>query len=312
MCRVIKLGGNALSTPLKQKEALKLFEKQKDKLVVVVSAIGRLGFPYATDTLLKLIDPEKITPKEKARLLSCGEIVASIVLSNLLNQNNLKAISISPLKIGFLSDSNYLKSYVHEIDNGQWINLLDDYDIIVIPGFVACNDQGEVTLLGRGGSDLSAIFIGEVCKIDQVTLYKDVDGVYVTQGGLMKQEPIPNLSYDEMIAMENIGFEIVNLDAIKEAKNAGITIYVKNVNGCEKMTEISSKESKRNMLGINVVDNALLLASLNPKDLIRKVEELLNHHHIYFKENEIMKNYVRIKVNLSQLYLAKKLILEYF
>ncbi len=313
MCRIIKLGGNALSTPTKQKEALQLFNKDNlEKTIVVVSAIGRLGFPYATDTLSKLIEPEAVLEQEKARLLACGEIVASVFFSNLLNQNNIKAISISPTKIGFLSDSKYLKSYVYELDNSAWSELLNSYDVLVMPGFLAVDREGDITLLGRGGSDLSAIFLAEVCKIDEVTLFKDVDGVFVTHGGNIKQEPFEYLSYQEMIAMENIGFKIINLDAIKEAMETKVNIVVRNINGSNKKTIISDRESSKLLLGINIIDNELYFATLKPEELITQIEEVLNKSHIYLKDKKIFFNHICIKLNLSQIYLAKRLVLDYY
>ena len=185
---VYKYGGTSL---LDEEEIVKTINdglKEHGKIIIVVSAIGRYPYPYSTDALFKLCD--NLTQNEVSRIVSCGEIISSVRLSSILNKNYIKAISLSIYDIELEFDEEFkindkIKSY------------LQDYDVVIIPGFIGLKDK-EVVLLPRGGSNITASFLAYHYGCDLV-IFTDVDGLYQEDPKLNnKVERIPLLSYETL------------------------------------------------------------------------------------------------------------------
>lgn len=309
---IFKFGGTALATRKNLDAVIKTIKAHNDKkIIVVVSAIGREGYPYATETFLKHLSSDKITLKERDRYLACGEIISSVLLSELLNNEGIKAYSLSYLELGFLSDNNYSSGYIKEINNDAIVSYLNDYDVLIAPGFVASSEEGEVITLGRGASDLTAVLLGQIMKKDQVVLYKDVEGVYpflITN--LKGYYHYSELSYQEMLMLYQIGYKIINKDAIVEAETGKITLVVQNVLNDQSKTIISSKYTDKEIVGFNVVNNEFLIATAYPCKVQEEIRLLAAENHIFFKDEQIGDNIYRFTISNSQIFLLRRMIIQ--
>lgn len=178
--KVYKIGGSSLDTEYKLSSLLKIFN-DNEKKIIVVSAIGRLNDPYSTDTLLN--NTKYVTKEETNLLVSTGEIISSVILSNFLNKNKIKTISISPYVFN-----------IKKINKNIITNYFKKYDIIVIPGFIYTN-KFTIYTLARGGSTLSAAIIAKHFSKDLIII-TDVCGIYNH-----KNENIPLLTYSDFVKL---------------------------------------------------------------------------------------------------------------
>lgn len=176
---VLKFGGSSLSTPeLREIAASRVLEavRRAERPVVVCSAIGRAPEPYATDTLAGLIGPVRSGPNRDL-LLACGEMIASAVFAELLCSLGHNAQAVTGLQAGITTDERYGDAEITEIDPVPLRRLLARDVIPVVTGFQGGTRARAVTTLGRGGSDLTAIALGDALGASAVEIYTDVSGV---------------------------------------------------------------------------------------------------------------------------------------
>jgi aspartate kinase len=176
---VQKFGGSSLATAeLREIAASRVLAvRQSGKFpVVVCSAIGRTPDPYATDTLAKLVEPARGGPNRDV-LIACGETIACAVFAELLTSLGAAAQAVTGGQAGFVSDETWGDAKIVTIDPTHVLRLIDNGVIPVVTGFQATSVNGATTTLGRGGSDLTAIALGDALKADAVEIYTDVSGV---------------------------------------------------------------------------------------------------------------------------------------
>lgn len=175
---VQKFGG----TSVKNKEKLDVVcnriieaKKSENKVIVIVSAQGQ-----TTDDLINTAKEyvKNIYPKEMDLLLATGEIQTVALLTMLLKEKGYKAIGITGIQAGIITDSNHMNAKIIDVVQYSILNKLQNNDIIVITGFQGSDRYGNITTLGRGGSDLSAVAIAACLQAQQCEIYTDVDGVY--------------------------------------------------------------------------------------------------------------------------------------
>lgn len=309
--KVIKFGGTAFQTPKLVDNVCKIIKEIEKPVIVVVSAIGRRGFPFATDTLIDSIRDNHLSDKEYDRLLGLGEIYSSIFLSNSLNRCGINAYALSYLETGIECNDNYFDGKVLSVDNEKIGLFSKKHDVLVVPGFIGFTRENEVITLGRGTSDLTAVELAVVNKIEEVVLYKDVAGIYPTLFiNLVKINPYENLSYQEVLALIEIGFSPINKKAILEAEKEDVVIHVKNFYGGGQGTIISKDDSKRKIIGFNVDNNKVLIACLSVDKVKDELEKLLREQHVYIKEDEYSDMYFSFRVNTSQLLLVRQILLK--
>lgn len=311
---VLKFGGTATKTKASREKIINIVkELLPEKVIIVASAMGRNGFPYATDTLKELVNEDNITKKELDRLLSVGEIISTIVLCSELNASGVNAYSLSALELGLTSDSNFGDAYVKELDNERIVALFKEYDVLVAPGFIAANENGELTTFKRGGSDLSAVFIGILTNAEKIILYKDVDGIFPMHPPANKLiHPYKHISYSEMLALISTGYHVVQKDALLEAEKHKIQIQIKNYMKRDGGTIISEVANGSKIIGLNSNQNEINIATFHVEELKEKVETLLKNQHIYIKEVIGGENILSFKLSTSQLFLARRLIINNF
>jgi aspartate kinase len=158
-------------------------------------------------------------------LLSCGEVISSIVTSDLARSKGLNVTSLAPVEIGIVTDALHTDANILLVDTLDVVEKFDQYDVLVAPGFIGVSEEGFITTLGRGGSDTSAIALGASLDADFVDIYSDVVGVMTadpkTNPGA---ELIPEITYNELIEIAEGGAKVIHLKAIKLAKDCEVNL----------------------------------------------------------------------------------------
>ena len=229
---VQKFGGTSVSSKeSRDKVSDKIIEKYNEgyRVVVVVSAMGRKGDPYATDTLLDLINPKIITNKEIDLLISCGEIISAVVLSNHLYERGLKAAVLTGSQAGILTNNNFGNAEIINVDSKNIMKYLDEYRIVIVAGFQGSNENGEVTTLGRGGSDISAVAIGSAIDCEQVEIFTDVDGIMTADPNIVPNAKVlKKMCYSEVYQLAEDGAKVIHPRAVEMAQQFNIPLIIKN------------------------------------------------------------------------------------
>lgn len=224
--KICKFGGTSINSEKRCQYALNIVKEmsQSDKVIVVISAIGRLGDPYATDTLSTLGNAY-LSEQEKARLLSMGELVSSISFCGKLREMGLNAYALSFRESGITTDDNYECANVIRLDNTEIMKLLEAYDILIICGFVAMNSIGEITTLGRGGSDYTTVLVAKMLNVNEVQIYTDVDGIYDSDPKLNQHaKRYQEITYHHILALHS---RVLHDTCVEYARKNKIRIYLK-------------------------------------------------------------------------------------
>ncbi|MCR3758556.1 aspartate kinase [Clostridium felsineum] len=231
---VQKFGGTSVSTQERRKLVVqKVMSAINEgyKPIVVVSAMGRSGEPYATDTLLSLIDKDfKETNKRASDLLMCcGEIISTVIMSNELKKSKIAAVPVTGGQAGIITDDNYSNAAVKYVKPENLLKLLSDNEIPVVAGFQGKSENGFFTTLGRGGSDVTASLIGCAVKAEKIEIYTDVDGIMTADPRIVKDAAlIENISYNEVFEFAEQGAKVIHPRAVEVAMNGNVPLLIKN------------------------------------------------------------------------------------
>lgn len=231
---VQKFGG----TSLKNEEVRQLASehvinaiKNDYKVVVVVSAIGRNGDPYATDTLLNMVGGSKtyVQKRELDLLMSCGELISSIVFTNLLASKGYKVMSMTGAQAGFRTNEEFSNAKIIDMRCDHLLRKLQDHDCIVVTGFQGQSQSGELTTLGRGGSDTSATALGAAIQADYVDIFTDVEGLMTADPRIVSAaKPISSVTYNEICNMAYQGAKVIHPRAVEIAMSAKVPIRIRS------------------------------------------------------------------------------------
>ena len=306
---VMKFGGDCLSTPKNQEKTKDIIDSFVGKKIVICSAMGREGFPYSTNSLNKICSENYISLKERDRLLANGEIISSIRMSYILNKNMIKSYALSYLELGIICDDNYSNGNIIKLEK-NFEKYFDEFDVLLIPGFIGKTNSQEIITLGRGNADLSAVVYAHICKINRVFLYKNVEGVFHTAPNVYKKlDKYDYLSFEEMILLNDIGFGIVSKSALKYAKYNNVEILIKCFENNSTGTIISKKEKNDIFLGFNIIDKCVKVASFKIIEVSNKIKEELSKVHIFIKNEIIKENIYCFEINQSILSNVKKVLI---
>lgn len=226
---VQKYGGTSVGNIERIKkiaERIARLRKEKIDIVVVVSAMAG-----ETDKLLAMANQISAIGKDRDMdlLLSSGERVSSALLSMALDSIGCPAISMTGRQIGLLTDNSHTKARIKEVDTNRAIKALEDGQVIVVAGFQGINEHGDVTTLGRGGSDTSAAAIAVALKAERCEIYTDVDGVYTADPNVVPNAHKMNrVSYDEMLEMSSLGAKVLQFRCVEFCKNYDMPLIVKS------------------------------------------------------------------------------------
>ena len=280
MIIVHKYGGTSVATTEKIMNIAKYLGSVKDAgndVVVVVSAMGK-----TTDALIKLAREitDKPDSREMDRLMSTGEQQTIALLSIALQTLGYEAISLTGAQAGIKTSGHYMKNKIDGINGKEIKEHLSEGKIVVVAGFQGINEAGDVTTLGRGGSDTSAVALaaalGGRCEI-----YTDVDGIYTIDPRVYKKaKKLPVISYDEMMELAFLGAGVMEPRAVELGSKYGVEIYVGKSLGEKKGTIITSVEKVKE--NEEMEEKVLTGVSINENMVMVNVEEITtNAQNIY-------------------------------
>ncbi len=222
---VMKFGGTSVGSIDKINNVANIVEKHLNdkKLIVVLSAMS--GVTNKMQEYIDEIDSNEII--ENDLILTSGEAVTVGILSAILKKRNIKSIPLLGWQIPILTDSNHQKAKILNIDKGRIDEYLKNYDVIVVAGFQGIDIDGNITSLGRGGSDTTAVAIATAVDADRCDIYTDVEGVYTTDPNLEpKARKINKLAFEEMLEMSSTGAKVLHTRSVELAMKNNLTLQV--------------------------------------------------------------------------------------
>ncbi|MCZ8542026.1 aspartate kinase [Psychrobacillus psychrodurans] len=225
---VMKFGGTSVESTEKIENVATRVKREKDKghdIVVVVSAMGK-----TTDELSNLACElaESPSKREMDMLLSNGEQVTMALLSIRLNAIGIDAISLTGAQAGLITDDIHRNAKILKLDPAKIDSLLDSNKVVIVAGFQGISEEGEITTLGRGGSDTTAVAIAASIKAEICDIYTDVDGIYTSDPRYIENaRRLEQLEYDEMLELANLGAGVLHPRAVEFAKNYKVPLRVR-------------------------------------------------------------------------------------
>ncbi len=226
---VQKFGGTSVANAERINRAARRAIKAKSEgysVVVVVSAMGG-----ATDDLLDLANQINSNPprRELDMLLTTGEQVSIALMAMAINAAGHEAISLTGGQIGLITDAVHTKARIQKIDADRIRKELSSGRIVIVAGFQGIDESGEITTLGRGASDTTAVALSAVLGAEKCEIYTDVDGVYTTDPrAVPSARKIDQISYDEMLEMASLGAGVMHSRAIEFGKKYNVNIHVRS------------------------------------------------------------------------------------
>ncbi|MDR1422943.1 MAG: aspartate kinase [Coriobacteriales bacterium] len=246
---VMKFGGTSVATEEgRQHIARKVSDELSHgkRVVLVVSAMGRAGAPYATDTLLGLVSREHVSAHELDILMSTGEIISAVVVSHELNRRGIAARALTGADAGILTDGHDGQAAIIGVDTRHLHALLEAGEVAVVAGFQGMDAEGLLKTLGRGGSDTSACALAVALGAERVDISTDVDGVYTADPRLVEDaQVLARITAEELYQMASHGSKVVHEPAAQLALGSGVTMRVVNTFSDAPGTEVVSLERYR-------------------------------------------------------------------
>ncbi len=225
---VQKYGGTSVGTVEKIKavaEKVKRFQANGDQVIVVVSAMSG-----ETNRLLGLaaeIDEASPSPREMDVLVTTGEQVTIALLSMALHKIGVDARSYTGSQVRILTDHSHMKARIKRIDDEHIRKDLDAGRVVVVAGFQGVDGDGNITTLGRGGSDTTAVALAAALKADECQIYTDVDGVYTTDPRVEpKARKLDRITFEEMLEMASLGSKVLQIRSVEFAGKYNVPLRV--------------------------------------------------------------------------------------
>ena len=242
--KVLKFGGTSVGSIQRIVHAAKIVKKEHDsgnKLIVVVSAMAG-----TTNNLISHSQSisKKFNKRELDVLLTSGEQVTSALMAGALNDLGVKAKSWMNWQIPILTEGDHTNARIINMNVEGINNYLSNDGVAIIPGFQGVSKSGDITSIGRGGSDATAVAIAKIFQTDSCELYKDVDGVYSSDPNKIPlAKKIDKISYEEMLELSSLGTKVMQASAVQTAMMNDVPIQVKSTFAERKGTEINSQEN---------------------------------------------------------------------
>lgn len=276
---VQKYGGTSVGTIEKIQaiaDYLVQLKKERNEIVVVVSAMGKM-----TDELLRKASEITDTPdrRELDMLLTTGEQQTIALLTMALHHKGQEAISLTGHQAGVQTVGTHTKSKIKDINKDRIERHLGEGKIVIVAGFQGINEKGDMTTLGRGGSDTSAVALAAALQC-QCEIYTDVDGICTCDPRELKgAKKLDKISYEEMMEMSNLGAGVMEVRAVEIGKKYGIPIYVGRSLGHTTGTYIVEKEQimeQKLITGLTVNENTLMVNFQNMENTPQKIAAIFS------------------------------------
>ena len=229
-----KFGGTSVATADRRSQAAsKVLEAVHSGCspVIVVSAIGRSGDPYATDTFLGMVKgiyPD-LPKRELDLLMSCGEIISGTILVSTLNSLGLEAVLFTGGQAGIITDKEFGDARIVRVEPGAILEQLSQGKVVVVAGFQGMSEDGQVTTLGRGGSDTTASALGVALNAEAIDIYTDVEGIMTADPRIVEDARIlDTMTYNEICQMAYQGAKVIHPRAVEIAMQQNIPLRIKS------------------------------------------------------------------------------------
>ncbi|HEX9533618.1 MAG TPA: aspartate kinase [bacterium] len=268
---VQKFGGALLATPAGRVQVTDLIaatRQQGTSVVAVVSAIGREGDPYATDTLVRLMRDigSQVDPRTLDLLLSTGEIISTALVAHTLVRAGCPAIALTGAQAGIITTDEFNDARILRIDVTRARLHMERGRVPVIAGFQGITPDGEITTLGRGGSDTTAVALGAALGADVVEIYKDVEGIMTADPKLVPTaRPIERITYDEVSQMAALGARVLHPRAADIGREHNVRLVIKLMGSPNGGTVIVKGQE----LGVPIVDDRPVVALAHLPDVVQ-------------------------------------------
>lgn len=268
MITVLKYGGSSVATTTKISEIANYLyiRSRNEKLIVIVSAMGK-----TTNQLISLANEISDSPdlRELDSLLATGEQQTIALLAIALKNKKVRAISLTGWQASIITNTNHTKSSICDIETTKLMAHIENNDVVIIAGFQGISEDGNITTLGRGGSDTSAIAIAAALNC-RAEIYTDVDGIYTVDPRCYpKALKIDSICYEEMMEMSNLGSKVMEVRSIELASKYNVPILVKK--SLEKgegtmITQNVQINEERPIRGLSTVDDIITIEITNLND----------------------------------------------
>lgn len=229
-----KFGGTSVSTKDRRSQVVSKVKYAIEKgfsPVLVVSAMGRKGEPYATDTLLSLVDNnfKRNNLQATDMLMCCGELISSVIMSNTLINEGIESIPLTGGQAGIITNEKFSEAELICTNVENILKIIESGKVPVVTGFQGMTQDGYFTTLGRGGSDTSACILAEALNAESIEIYTDVDGIMTADPRIVKEATlISSMSYNEIFQLADQGAKVIHPKAVDCARKANIPIVIKN------------------------------------------------------------------------------------
>ncbi|RME92678.1 MAG: aspartate kinase [Candidatus Hydrogenedentota bacterium] len=240
---VQKYGGTSVGSTDRIKavaERIASYVRNGHKLVVVVSAMGK-----TTDELVRLAYEITAHPhkREMDMLLSTGEQVSIALLAMALHEIGVSAVSFTAAQVHIKTDQNFSNARIEKIETDRLLKAFQSYDVCIVAGFQGVDADWNITTLGRGGSDTSAVALAAALKASECEIFTDVDGVYTADPNKVpRARKLDQIAYDEMLELASLGAGVLHSRAVEFAKKYNVRIHVRSSFNFTKGTQVVPEE----------------------------------------------------------------------
>lgn len=267
---VQKFGGTSVGSIERIKAVADRVIQSKESaknIVVVVSAMGK-----STDHLVALAKEvtEHPDPREYDALVSTGENVSAALLAMTLIDRGYPAVSLTGPQAGVRTEALHTKAKITDVVTDRLKSEMANGKIVIVSGFQGLNDNDDITTIGRGGSDTSAVVLAAAVGADECEIYTDVDGVYTTDPRKVESaQKLEHISYDEMLELASLGAGVLHPRAVECGKENNIVIHVRSSfdqSEGTRVKEVSTMESSRSVTGVAVSENEAIVSVIKVPD----------------------------------------------
>lgn len=250
---VLKFGGSSVANPERIKRVARRiieYKKENFNIVTVVSALGD-----TTDELISLAGQINLHPSEREMdmLLATGEQISVSLLAMAIHKLGFEAVSLTGAQVGIYTDTHHTRARILRIECDRIKHHLRRKAIVIVAGFQGITAENDITTLGRGGSDLTALALAKALNADLCEIYTDVSGIYTADPRIVKNaKKLPFVSYDEMLEMASLGAQVMQVRSVEVAKKFNIPFHVRSSFTNNNGTYIAKSVARLKRLGLKI------------------------------------------------------------
>lgn len=309
---VLKFGGSSVADNSKLNvvaNKILEFREKFESIVVVVSAQGK-----TTDKLVK--ESEELSKKPNKReydaLISIGEQISAAKLAILLEERGYNAISLTGWQAGIKTSSNHSKAIIESIDTSRIEEELKKKKIVIVTGFQGIDEKGDITTLGRGGSDTSAVALAAALGACECNIFSDVEGIYSADPNKISDaKKLDKISYDEMLELSYEGAKVLHTRCVEIGKNFNVPILAKSTFNKNEGTIINNAQNRIESSTVKsmVNNNNIFLVTIFTQNL-EKVLKILIENDISF-DNLVSSSEISFTINKKDLSLLQDILNDF-